>query len=92
MKEMKKNLLNFTIILIASLLVGCVSSKPPKEPSDIKALKSEEAVKASAIRLEHLKQTARSIAAQGGLSWRSRQLNLLLEKQKRNFDNIYNFN
>ncbi|MBU0745143.1 MAG: type IV secretion system DotC family protein [Gammaproteobacteria bacterium] len=89
---MKERLLNFIIIGVILITVGCSSSKPPKELSNIEALKSQAAVKISATRYDTLKQTARSLAAQASLSWRSYKLNTMLQLQKRNLDNIFNFN
>ena len=78
---------------IAIFLVGCASSdKTPNDLSNIAALKSATAPKISEIRLMSLKQTARGLGAQAGLAWRSRQLSLLLSRQKRNLDHIFNFN
>ncbi len=80
-------------MLIITLQFGCSSStKPPVELSSIKALKSQAAVKIGAIRLISLKETARGLGAQAGLSWRARQLNVLLNSHKRNLDQIFNFN
>jgi defect in organelle trafficking protein DotC len=89
---MKERLLNFLVPGLALLIVGCSSSRTPAELTSIGALKSSASPKVSNIRLENLKQTARSMAAQASLSWRSRQLNLMLNSQRRNLDRIFNFN
>jgi defect-in-organelle-trafficking protein DotC len=90
---MKGSLLILSSMLIITLQFGCSSStKPPVELSSIKALKSQAAVKIGAIRLISLKETARGLGAQAGLSWRARQLNVLLNSHKRNLDQIFNFN
>lgn len=89
---MKERLLNFIILSVVLLMVGCSSSKTPKELSNIEALKSQAPIKISAIRYDVLKQTARGLAAQASLSWRSYQLNSMLEYQKRKLDQIFNFN
>lgn len=89
---MKKRLLNFTIFGLITLTLGCSGSKTPTELSNIEALKSQAPAKISPMRLESLKQTARGLAAQAGLSWRSRELNVILENQKRHLDRIFNFN
>lgn len=87
---MKKLLLT---IIIAIFLAGCSSdSSPPEELSNIAALKSKEPSKINEIRLTALKQTARSLGAQAGLAWRSKQLNTILSQQKSNLDHIFNFN
>ncbi|MDR1057017.1 MAG: type IV secretion system DotC family protein [Coxiellaceae bacterium] len=89
---MKKRILNFLTITLTLLTVSCSSSKPPKELSNIAVLKSPTSTKISPMRLENLKRTARSVAAQASLSWRSRQINEMLEHQKRQLDQIFNFN
>lgn len=81
-----------TVCLAISLLTGCSTLKTPNQKYSVKAIKVQEAPKISAIRLEALKQTARSTAAQGALAWRSEQLNAMLTTQKRNLDHIFNFN
>jgi len=89
---MKSRTSNFLTIALVLLLASCSSSNPSKELSNIAALKSQTNIKISAVRLENLKQTARGIAAQASLSWRSRQINTMLENQKRKLDQIFNFN
>lgn len=89
---MKGRLLNFLTPILALLAVGCSSSKTPTELVTIEALKSSTASKISTVRLDNLKQTARGIATQASLSWRSRQINLMLHSQKRNLDRIFDFN
>jgi len=89
---MKERLLNLLAFAITLLIAGCSSSKSSVELSNIEALKSPTSSKISTIRQDVLKQTARSIGAQASLSWRSRQLNLMLNSQKRNLDRIFNFN
>lgn len=89
---MKGKRFNFLIVLIAIAVAGCSGSKQPKEIAKIEALKnSSNLVKVSAIRTDALQQTARGMAAQAGLSWRSRQLNRMLEQNKQNLDRIFNF-
>jgi len=89
---MKERLLNLLAFAITLLIAGCSSSKSSVELSNIEALKSPTSSKISTIRQDVLKQTARSMGAQASLSWRSRQLNLMLNSQKRNLDRIFNFN
>lgn len=88
---MKVRILNLLALCTILLITGCSSSKAPEELSNIEALKSPETPKINKIRLESLKQSARGVAAQAGLSWRSRQINLMLEDQKKNLDQIFNF-
>jgi defect-in-organelle-trafficking protein DotC len=91
---MKERLL-ILLAFVITLQIGCSSStKKPVEFSQIEALKSSTApnTNINGIRLSGLKQTARGLGAQGGLAWRSRHLNELLDSQKRNLDHIFNFN
>lgn len=46
----------------------------------------------SSIRLKAIKDTAMSLGAQGGLAWRSKQINHMLEAQSSHLDQIFNFN
>lgn len=80
-------------LFVAASQFGCSSSTPqqPIELSNIRALKSPSTLKINEIRLSALKETARGLGAQAGLSWRSRQLNTLLDSQKRNLDHIFDF-
>ena len=88
-----KGRLLILLAFITTLQFGCSrSTQPPTELSTIRALKSPTTVKIGAIRLASLKETARGLGAQSGLSWRARQLNVLLNSQKRNLDRIFNFN
>lgn len=81
------------IVFIAILQIGCSNSHtPPIELSNIEALKLPTPLKIHAIRLSALKQTARGLGAQAGLAWRSKQIEILLNSQKRNLDRIFNFN
>jgi defect in organelle trafficking protein DotC len=81
------------LMLTVTLQIGCSNStKTPIELSQIEALKSSAPIKINAVRLSALKQTARGLGAQASLAWRSRQLNELLNSQKRNLDHIFNFN
>lgn len=90
---MKGRLLILLLTLTTTLQFGCSSStQPPTELSTIEALKSPASLKIGAIRLASLKETARGLGAQAGLSWRARQLNVLLNSHKRDLDRIFNFN
>lgn len=88
-----KGRLLILLVFILSLQFGCSSSTElPIELSNIEALKSPPATKINAVRLSALTETARGIGTQAGLSWRSRQINVLLNSQKRNLDHIFDFN
>ncbi len=78
-------------LVLASLLGGCAKNKPA-EKANIEALKPDQSHQTNTIRLETIKQTARSIGAQAALAWQSYHLNAVLEKQKKNLDHIFNFN
>lgn len=43
------------------------------------------------IRLDALRETATLVGAQGGLAWRSEQINCVLKRQQTTLDQIYNF-
>lgn len=84
-------MLKSLILFLALFAIGCSSAKKPTELTNIEAIKSQAPSKISTIRLENLQQTARSIAAQASLAWRSRQLNLMLHSQRKYLDRIFNF-
>jgi defect in organelle trafficking protein DotC len=87
-----KGCLLILLMFITTLQFGCSSStQRPTELSNIEALKSPTVLKINEIRLLALKQTAREVGTQAGLSWRSQQLNELLNSHKRNLDHIFNF-
>jgi defect in organelle trafficking protein DotC len=89
---MKAKLLTLFVLSIAIFLAGCSSSGTPTELSSIEALKAKAPTKINEIRLTALKTTARSLSAQAGLAWRSRAINVSLNKERRNLDHIFNFN
>ncbi|MCL5260519.1 MAG: type IV secretion system DotC family protein [Gammaproteobacteria bacterium] len=80
------------VVSMACIISGCDSNTPPQELSKIAALKSHQPDKINEIRLAALTQTARGIGAQAGLAWRSKQINVTLNKQKRNLDHVFDFN
>lgn len=88
---MKKLSLLLPIVLV-TFLSGCSSSDMPRDFDRIAALKSNSASGVNNIRSEALQQTARGLGAQTALAWRSRQINTILNKQKRNLNKIFNFN
>jgi defect-in-organelle-trafficking protein DotC len=92
---MEKKLVTFIGIIGALLLlVGCAKVKAP-EPAKIDALETTNtngAAKSRTMRMEVVKETAHGLGAQAALSWHSYYINLMLEKQKRNLDHIFNFN
>lgn len=88
---MKGISLKFLVTMTALFVVGCSSTTPPTELSNIEVMKVSGTVKVGAIRLANLKQTARGLGAQASLSWRSYYLNKMLNEQRRNLDRIFNF-
>lgn len=89
---MKKFYTVLIAIIFTSLFVGCCDNSTPEELSSIRALKSPDTTKINGMRLTALKETARGLAAQAGLSWRSKQINTMLITQKSHLDHIFNFN
>lgn len=89
---MKKRLIKLLLMGVSLLMVGCSSRISPKEPAKIEALKDQAVNKNSTLRIETLKQIARSIAAQAALAKSSYQINKMLDSQKRYLDHIFNFN
>lgn len=89
---MKKIILLIISLSLASLFSGCCETTTPEELSTISALKSCDSSKINAIRLTVLKETARGLAAQAALAWRSKQINTMLVQQKAHLNQIFNFN
>lgn len=75
--------------MVASL-VGC-SSDQPQGLSDLSNV-NPEGSGINSIRIKALIDTATGIGAQGGLSWRSTQINHVLEDETQYLNKIYNFN
>ena len=85
--------IKIALLIFLVILAGCASQDSSlAELSNIEALKSTSPSKINSIRLASLQQTARELGAQAGLAWRSRQLTFMLNKQKRNLDQVFNFN
>lgn len=84
-------LLALTVPLLLSIY-GCTTESAPKDFSRVANIKPSENLGINSIRLTSLKETARSIGAQAGLSWRSQQINRTLLVQKKYLDKIFNFN
>jgi defect in organelle trafficking protein DotC len=91
---MKRLIIAFVIFLNVVVLgcSSCPKKERPKELINIAALKVSPAfTKVSPIRLKMLQETATTIGAQAGLSWRSAQINCDLKREQDNLDRIYNF-
>lgn len=83
----------FIVVFFSFALTSCSNSSTPKDFYRIRGLKVDDnAVKINSIRLDALKQSSRGLGAQAGLSWRSQQINKILESQKHQLDQIFNFN
>ncbi len=89
------------IAVLFSTLAGCASSNPNAGNSmdsmaQVQALKADRSSvvgkNISEIRSEALKETALSTGAQGGLAYRSKQINAVLAKHTTYLDYIFNFN
>jgi defect-in-organelle-trafficking protein DotC len=85
-------LLIFSCILI---LTGCETNCKRKQACDsihIAAINPSTAYyDIGNIRYKALRETATLVGAQGGLAWRSEQINCVLKRQQISLDKIYNF-
>jgi defect in organelle trafficking protein DotC len=93
---MIKKVVVYLVLLWALLLLGCSSVKCKKsiasDPIHITALnKNLGSANIGALRLKALSETAILVGAQGGLAWRSEQINCVLKRQQATLDQIYNF-
>lgn len=89
---MRERLLILSMFIASLQLIGCSrSATRPPELSIIQSIKRPTTIKINEIRFSALKQTAIGLGAQAGLAWRSRQINTLLDSQKKNLDRIFNF-
>lgn len=91
---MKKNFLIILTIATLSLIAGCCNTckNQSNESIHIAALNKTPAVgNIPALRLRFLNETATLVGAQGGLAWRSEQINCVLKRQQTELDEIYNF-
>lgn len=90
---MKGRILNFLVLMIMLVTAGCSGTKQPTELSSIAVMNSSASTaKISTMRIDGLRQVARGLGAQASLAWRSYQLNIMLNAQRRNLDRIFNFN
>jgi defect-in-organelle-trafficking protein DotC len=93
---MMKKLITLLILSWAVLLIGCQTNCKVKQHCDsihIAALNTVNGFngKIGIIRLKGLSETATLVGAQGGLAWRSEQINCVLKRQQATLDQIYNF-
>lgn len=99
---MPKFILNLFIVLSASLLVDCASSRSNvgdtsslaglQAMANTKNTRAQKNRKMSRIREMALKETALSLGAQAGLAWRTKFIDQELTKQSRTLDTVYDFN
>lgn len=87
-----KNQFIICLALITVLTVGGCTQPKPEEYSVIPALpRTTESNDQNAIRLKAVQDAALSVGAQGGLAWRSHQIDTLLRKEKNSLSRIFNF-
>lgn len=89
------------LVLGLSILAGCSSSKKKKDIdttsySELANLNQtdspDQGTATTQFRLEAIKDTAMQLGAQGGLAWRSEQINKKVTKQAVHLRNVFNFN
>ena len=89
-------------IATAIILSGCVPPPPPAGTGSIEELQQlnvpppsrhgyHHAPQISSLRVMELKDIARSIGAQSGLSWRAKQIDCMLTIDTKKLDATYNF-
>lgn len=83
----------FIIFFFVILATGCANScKSKSDPIYIAAMNNVPgAGKIGSIRLRFITETATLVGAQGGLAWRSEQINCVLKRQQTQLDDVYNF-
>ena len=89
-----KNLwaLNIIGIFFALLLCSWSSKNISKEQSSLKTIpKSNQSFAVNSLRVQALRDTALSIGARGGLSWRTKHIHTVLSNYEKNLDRIFNF-
>lgn len=90
-----KNLINLIILMGLALLAGCSSCKSnyTAQQIHIAAVNGSYAPngKIGVIRYKALSETATLVGAQGGLAFRSEQINCVLRKQQNLLEQVYNF-
>lgn len=95
---LKAKILNrLTKVALCLLLTGCASQKMPGGTASLQELKKLHATRATErssqtqLRMTGIKETALSIGAQSGLSWRAKQINDILANQTKQLDQVFNF-
>jgi defect-in-organelle-trafficking protein DotC len=96
MQKFKPTYTNIFYAILCLFFLGwlqaCSSSEHPNDFNRVAGLKSSSAPGINSIRLTGLKQIARGLGAQAGLSWRTKQINSILLQQRKKLDRIFNFN
>lgn len=88
----------FGIVRVVLMIAVCMAisscaTKDKTQPASVIPAFGDSTVSSniSEIRYAALKETATSLGAQGGLAWRSKQINNLLETNDQNLNRIFNF-
>ena len=91
-------LASFFFLLSLCLLQGCSSPSGPQKAeqlSDLKVLRNtnpnHKQEELTSIRYGAIRDTALSLGARGGLAWRAKNINAVLDQYVASFDRIYNF-
>lgn len=86
-------LLLLSICCLISLLAGCNTCRNRTVANIHIAAMNKGAFNANipGLRYRFLTETATLVGAQGGLAWRSEQLNCILKRQQSQLDSVYNF-
>ena len=80
------------LIIIPSTLCNCSNNKMSQEQSSLKTIpKANKAFSINSLRAQALRDTALSIGARGGLSWRTKKIHTILSNYEKNLDRIFNF-
>lgn len=88
-----KTLITIIISISLVLISGCESCRKRgcDQTIHIAALNNPAISRVGNLRLKFLTETATLVGAQGGLAWRSEQINCVLKRQQSTLDEIYNF-
>ena len=97
---MKKSYI-FAAVLLSIALAGCATTRTENVDTmnltNIQQLSSNNTPQKAGtgighIRLDALREAATTLGAQGGLAWRSKQIDKSLTEETRSLDQIFNFN
>lgn len=82
------------IILFMAIitLFSCSNNKISKEQNSLKSISNKHKMfSINSLRVQALRDTALSIGARGGLSWRTKIIHATLSKNEKHLDRIFNF-